>query len=64
MADPGDHRHCKVCGKMCDSGEQFCSPACERKRADALRSRRNLQNLMYAGIAILLILLAVNILHV
>ena len=49
---------------MCDTGEQFCSPACERKRAEALRSRRNLQNLMYAGIAILLILLAVNLLHV
>jgi len=51
----GDHRHCKVCGKVCAVGEDTCSRACREKRAAQAASRRNYQYLLYAAIAILLI---------
>lgn len=51
----GDHRHCKVCGKVCGVGDETCSKACREKRAAQVASRRNYQYLLYAAIAILLI---------
>ena len=51
----GDHRHCKVCGKVCGVGDETCSKACREKRAAQIASRRNYQYLLYAAIAILLI---------
>jgi predicted nucleic acid-binding Zn ribbon protein len=50
-----DHRHCKVCGKACGSKDSFCSSACEKKRAETIRSRRTLQTIMYATIAVLVL---------
>jgi predicted nucleic acid-binding Zn ribbon protein len=50
-----DHRHCKVCGKVCGVGEETCSRACREKRAAQMASRRNYQYLLYAAIAILLL---------
>ncbi|MGD0587987.1 MAG: DUF2116 family Zn-ribbon domain-containing protein [Thermoplasmata archaeon] len=55
MTAEGDHRHCKVCGKVCAVGEDTCSRTCREKRAAQLASRRNYQYLLYAAIAILLI---------
>jgi predicted nucleic acid-binding Zn ribbon protein len=51
----GDHRHCKVCGRVCDVGEETCSRACAEKRAAQVQSRRTYTYLLYATIAILLI---------
>ncbi|MGD0250446.1 MAG: DUF2116 family Zn-ribbon domain-containing protein [Thermoplasmata archaeon] len=55
MPDDGDHRHCKVCGRVCDVGEETCSRACGEKRARQLQSRRNYTYLLYGTIALLLI---------
>jgi predicted nucleic acid-binding Zn ribbon protein len=51
----GDHRHCKVCGRVCAVGEETCSRACREKRAAQVAQRRNYSYLLYAAIAILLI---------
>ena len=51
----GDHRHCKVCGRVCAVGDDTCSRACREKRAAQLASRRNYTYLLYVAIAILLI---------
>jgi predicted nucleic acid-binding Zn ribbon protein len=53
VSTEGDHRHCKVCGKVCAVGEETCSRACREKRAAAIASRRNYSYLLYAAIAIL-----------
>ena len=55
MATEGDHRHCKVCGKVCDVADETCSKACAQRRAAQLQSRRTYTYLLYATIAILLI---------
>jgi len=51
----GDHRHCKVCGKVCGVSEDTCSRACREKRAAQIATRRNYSYLLYAAIAILLV---------
>jgi predicted nucleic acid-binding Zn ribbon protein len=55
VADEEDHRHCKVCGRMCDPDEQTCSRACAQERERIVRSRRNMTFLLYASIALVLI---------
>ncbi|HXQ78682.1 MAG: DUF2116 family Zn-ribbon domain-containing protein [Thermoplasmata archaeon] len=55
MTTEEDHRHCKVCGRVCGVGEETCSRACREKRAAQMASRRNYQYLLYGAIAILLI---------
>ncbi|HLM70274.1 MAG TPA: DUF2116 family Zn-ribbon domain-containing protein [Thermoplasmata archaeon] len=55
MPAEGDHRHCKVCGKVCSVGEETCSKVCRERRAAQVASRRNYQYLLYAAVAILLI---------
>jgi predicted nucleic acid-binding Zn ribbon protein len=50
-----DHRHCKVCGKVCAVGEETCSKACRAKRAQQVRSRQMYTYLIYAAIALILI---------
>ncbi|MGP8073202.1 MAG: DUF2116 family Zn-ribbon domain-containing protein [Thermoplasmata archaeon] len=57
MTPSDDHRHCKVCGRTCDPDERTCSPACAAKLEDLARTRRNYQYLLYASIALLLIVL-------
>ncbi len=49
----GDHRHCRVCGKVCAPGAETCSKACAQTREDRARSRRNYQLLLYGAIALL-----------
>ena len=51
----GDHRHCKVCGRVCAVGEETCSRTCREKRASQQASRRNYSDLLYIAIAVLLI---------
>ena len=58
MSEDGDHRHCKVCGRVCDVGDETCSRACQEKRARQLQSRRNYTYLLYGTIALLLIVFA------
>jgi predicted nucleic acid-binding Zn ribbon protein len=57
----GDHRHCKVCGKVCSVGDETCSRACREKRAAQLSSRRTYSYLLYAAIAVLLIAFVVSV---
>jgi len=59
----GDHRHCKVCGRVCTVGEETCSRACRDKRAAQVASRRNYTLLLYAAIAILVIAFLVSAIH-
>ncbi len=54
---PDDHRHCKVCGKVCAPGEETCSKACRERRERALQSRRNYTYLLYGMIVFLAIVL-------
>ncbi|MGA9839396.1 MAG: DUF2116 family Zn-ribbon domain-containing protein [Thermoplasmata archaeon] len=61
MSATDDHRHCKVCGKVCPPGEETCSKACRAKREQGAQSRRMYTYLMYAVIVLLLILLFVRI---
>jgi predicted nucleic acid-binding Zn ribbon protein len=58
---PDDHRHCKVCGKVCAAGEETCSKACRAKREQIAQTRRRYTYLMYGVIAVLLILLVVRL---
>jgi predicted nucleic acid-binding Zn ribbon protein len=50
-----DHRHCKICGRVCGPGAETCSKACERTREDRARARRNYTLLLYGSIALLAI---------
>ena len=60
MVEAADHRHCKVCGKVCDPGSETCSKACARDRQRRAESRRNYTYLMYAMIAFLVLLFVVS----
>jgi predicted nucleic acid-binding Zn ribbon protein len=54
----GDHRHCKVCGRVCAPGEETCSRACREERERRLQGRRNLQIVLYIAVALVLIAFA------
>ncbi|HEV2316223.1 MAG TPA: DUF2116 family Zn-ribbon domain-containing protein [Thermoplasmata archaeon] len=56
MSDLDDHRHCKVCGKVVDPQDEFCSKGCRRKRDEQLQNRRNLTYLIYASIAFVILI--------
>jgi predicted nucleic acid-binding Zn ribbon protein len=56
-----DHRHCKVCGKLCAPGEETCSKACRAKREQLAQTRRMYTYIIYGVIALLLILFLVRI---
>lgn len=55
MAGDNDHRHCKVCGRVCAVDDDTCSRACRETRARQLQSRRMYSYLLYGSIALLLI---------
>lgn len=57
MSDEVDHRHCKVCGRVCAVDAETCSPACRDRRAQQLASRRTYTYLLYGTMALLLIVL-------
>ncbi len=50
-----DHRHCKVCGRICAADSETCSRTCREKREQQLQSRRTYTYLLYGAIALLLI---------
>jgi predicted nucleic acid-binding Zn ribbon protein len=52
-----DHRHCKVCGKVVDPGEETCSKACRAKREQLAQTRRTYTYLIYGAILLLVIVL-------
>lgn len=60
----GDHRHCKVCGKVVGPTAEYCSKACRAKREAQLQSRRNYMYIIYATMAILVVFLALSFLHI
>lgn len=62
MALP-DHRHCKVCGKVCAPNADTCSKACQEKRDANLRSKRLWTGIMYLLIVFFVALLILEFLH-
>lgn len=63
MPAEGDHRHCKVCGKVCAASAETCSRTCAEERERRVRSSRNLRYVLYGTIALLLVLFLSNFLH-
>ncbi len=55
-----DHRHCKVCGKVCAVGEETCSKSCRAKRAQQLRTRQTYTYLIYGAIVLILIVFVLS----
>ena len=56
MPVEGDHRHCKVCGRVTKPDAETCSDACAERRARRVSTARTYQYLLYGAIGILLIL--------
>ncbi|MCI4351041.1 MAG: DUF2116 family Zn-ribbon domain-containing protein [Thermoplasmata archaeon] len=63
MASDDDHRHCKVCGKVCGVGDDTCSPSCRTRRELLLRTRRNYTWAMYAIIGFVVLVFILNYVH-
>ena len=63
MVAADEHRHCKVCGKVCDPAAETCSKACTRERERRAETRRNYTYFFYAMIAFLALILAASFLH-
>ena len=59
MPTDDDHRHCKVCGRVCDPEDETCSRKCAIERERRARSRRNYLYLLY-GLAALFVLLLLS----
>ena len=55
-----DHRHCRVCGKVCSADTEFCSKTCRQKREETIATRRRYLYILYALIAITILLTVVN----
>jgi predicted nucleic acid-binding Zn ribbon protein len=56
VSESEDHRHCKVCGKVVEPEDEFCSKGCRRKRDEQNQNRRNLTYLIYASIAFVVLI--------
>lgn len=63
MALGSDHRHCKVCGRLCKPDEETCSKACREQRVQQLQTRRGLTYLLYGAIALTIIAYLTYIFH-
>jgi predicted nucleic acid-binding Zn ribbon protein len=59
----GDHRHCKVCGRVCTPGEETCSRTCAAEREQRMRTRRNYQLMLYIAVALVLIAFVSDVLR-
>lgn len=51
----GDHRHCKVCGRVCDVGQETDRPECATTLAQRQQSRQNSVRLMYVLIIVVVV---------
>lgn len=56
MPSDGDHRHCKVCGRVTKPESETCSKECAAERERRVSSARNYRYLLYALIAFVLVL--------
>jgi predicted nucleic acid-binding Zn ribbon protein len=56
MPTVGEHRHCRVCGRVTEPDRETCSETCAAERARRLSSARNYRYLLYGTIALLLII--------
>ena len=56
MPTEGDHRHCRVCGRVTRPDAETCSAECAAERARRVGTARNYRYLLYGTIAFLLIL--------
>jgi predicted nucleic acid-binding Zn ribbon protein len=55
-----DHRHCKICGKVCAPAQETCSKAHRLQLEERQRSRQNSVRLMYLLIAVVVIVFVVG----
>jgi len=60
----GDHRHCKVCGKVTKPDAQTCSAECAAARDRRVRQAGNYRLLLYGAIALLVIFLLAQFLGI
>lgn len=58
-----DHRHCRVCGKPCVLDREVCSKTCRATWDTRQQTKRNYTYVMYGLIAFLVLLFAVQLLH-
>lgn len=63
MSLEGDHRHCKVCGRVCDVGEETDSQKCATTLAQRQQSRQNSVRLMYVLIIVVVAAFLLETLH-
>jgi len=56
-----EHRHCAICEKVISPDKRVCSKKCEKELEARVGRRRMLLYLFYAGIAIFLFLLLLQI---
>ncbi|HEV2231548.1 MAG TPA: DUF2116 family Zn-ribbon domain-containing protein [Thermoplasmata archaeon] len=63
MEDVAEHRHCRVCRKVCSPDSETCSKTCERERARRLESRRNSLYVLYALAAVVIAVFVLSTLH-
>jgi predicted nucleic acid-binding Zn ribbon protein len=59
----GDHRHCKVCGKVTKPSSETCSEACAAERQRRRGTANNYRYLLYGTLAFLVLLLLSSFLH-
>ncbi len=63
MAEPEDHKHCIVCGKVTPADKFLCSKECEevfKQHQDQLKKRKNLSTVflvvLFVAVIVMLVL--------
>lgn len=56
-----EHKHCAICEKVIPPDKKVCSKKCEKELEARLSKRRMLLYLFYAGIAIFLFILLLQL---
>ncbi|MCI4331750.1 MAG: DUF2116 family Zn-ribbon domain-containing protein [Thermoplasmata archaeon] len=64
MPEDSNHRHCKVCGKVCSTNAEVCSPTCRTKREQLLSAKRTYTYLLYGSVGFLILVLALTVVRV
>jgi predicted nucleic acid-binding Zn ribbon protein len=57
------HKHCPMCGTPIPMNERFCSPKCEQIFAERQRKLARTRKIMFAGLAIVIIIYLLYILR-
>jgi len=63
MPVEGDHRHCKVCGRVTKPDAETCSKQCAAERERRTATARNYRYLLYGMIAVLALLFLSSLIH-